>query len=57
MISICIPVYNFNVNDLVKQLSFQLELLDVISEIILIDDCSDSSFKKVNERICKRSLY
>jgi glycosyltransferase involved in cell wall biosynthesis len=57
MISICIPVYNFNVVDLVTKLSNQAGLLNVPSEIILIDDCSDSPFQKQNESICKKEIY
>ncbi len=57
MISICIPIYNFKVIDLVKELSVQTELLDVPSEIILIDDCSDNSFKNINESVCSKEVY
>ena len=57
MISICIPIYNFDVNNLVKQLSLQMEHLDVPSEIILIDDCSDSSFKNANKKVCQNEVY
>ena len=57
MISICIPIYNFEVVDLVKKLSVQSELLDVPSEIILIDDCSDSYFKRINASVCAEEGY
>ncbi len=57
MISICIPIYNFIVVDLVKNLAAQSKLLDVPSEIILIDDCSDSSFKIINESVCAEEVY
>ena len=57
MISICIPIYNFNVTELVKTLSAQLKDLNCPSEIILIDDCSDISFKKANENICSKENY
>ena len=57
MISICIPIYNFKVVDLVKRLSDQALLLDVHSEIILIDDCSDSFFQKQNESIFKNKIF
>lgn len=40
MISICIPVYNYDVTDLVNELAEQADALSVESEIILIDDCS-----------------
>ncbi len=57
MISVCIPIYNFNVTKLVKELSRQSSLLNVSSEIILIDDCSKSSIKKLNESICSSEVY
>lgn len=57
MISICIPIYNFDVTSLVKSLSFQAQLLDAPSEIIIIDDCSDNSFKMLNEYYCKKEIY
>ncbi len=57
MISVCIPIYNFNVTKLVKELSRQSSILNVSSEIILIDDCSKSSIKKVNESICSNEVY
>lgn len=57
MISICIPVYNFTVAELVKKLSDQAGLLDVPSEIILIDDCSDSFFQKQNVSTGKTGIY
>lgn len=57
MISICIPIYNFNVIELVKTLSAQSKRLDCPTEIILIDDCSEIAYKKVNESICSKENY
>lgn len=57
MISICIPIYNFNVTELVKTLSYQSKRLNCPSEIILIDDCSDIAYKKINESICSNENY
>ncbi len=57
MISICIPIYNFKVEELVKKLSVQSKSLDVPSEIILIDDCSESVFKEENSSICNNEIY
>lgn len=48
MISICIPIYNFDVQELVKELQSQLE---GNSEIILIDDASKYNFKKTNRTL------
>ncbi len=49
MISICIPIYNFDVRPLVKELSEQITLQkEEFFEIILIDDASDKSFREKN---------
>lgn len=57
MISICIPVYNFNVEALVTKLFEQSKLLEVHSEIILIDDCSEDNFQKVNRKLKNKAKY
>jgi len=57
MISICIPIYNFKVVDLVRKLSAQSAQLNVLSEIILIDDCSNNTFRKINEGVCSEKNY
>lgn len=57
MISICIPIYNFEVSGLVKKLSAQSKALDVTSEIILIDDCSNNKYKEINESTCATHKY
>ena len=57
MISICIPVYNFNVSQLIEELSLQTNKMNVPFEIILIDDCSSEEFKKINESNCKKHTY
>lgn len=51
MLSVLIPVYNFDVRDLVHTLSDQAELLDIPYEIIVIDDASDSQLKETNSDI------
>lgn len=56
MISICIPVYNFNITSLINELSNQINSLNIQCEIIVIDDCSDN-FKKINEIECKKHTY
>lgn len=57
MLSICIPIYNFDMNRLVSGLA--KEILDVNSpvEIVLIDDSSDPFFIEKNEAICSRHTY
>ncbi|HEY0261442.1 MAG TPA: glycosyltransferase family 2 protein, partial [Chitinophagales bacterium] len=54
MISICIPVYNFDVSRLINELVKQASELNVESEIILIDDCSQK-FKEKNRYFDKLS--
>lgn len=48
MISICIPVYNFDVSALVAALQSQAVDSERDIEIVLIDDASDESFRQVN---------
>lgn len=57
MISICIPIYNFDVSKLLVELSRQCNQIDVPSEIILIDDCSSREYKKINEASCVNHTY
>jgi GT2 family glycosyltransferase len=51
MLSICIPVYNFNVVRLVTELHNQASLLQINFEIICIDDFSELNFKHQNKPI------
>ena len=48
MLSILIPIYNFDLRPLVIELDRQARLLDVPCEIICLDDASQSSFQKMN---------
>lgn len=57
MLSICIPIYNFDVNSLVESLQKQMSKLHVPCELILIDDCSENHFREVNRNICQKSTY
>jgi cellulose synthase/poly-beta-1,6-N-acetylglucosamine synthase-like glycosyltransferase len=57
MISICIPIYNYNVTSLVNELSKQAALLNKPYEIILIDDCSNKKFREINEITSKNNIY
>lgn len=56
MISICIPVYNFNITSLVNELSNQMNSLSIQCEIIVIDDCSQN-FKPINKSVCEKHTY
>lgn len=51
MLSICIPVYNFDVTLLVKKLVEQAKLNSLCIEIIVFDDGSEMSYKEVNRSI------
>jgi glycosyltransferase involved in cell wall biosynthesis len=52
MLSICIPIYNFDVTRLVDQLHQQAVNCSVPVEIICIDDGSSDKFREINEIIC-----
>ncbi|MFC0877457.1 glycosyltransferase family 2 protein [Saccharicrinis sp. FJH2] len=57
MLSICIPIFNYNVCDLVNALSDQINQLSAPAEIVLIDDCSSEVFRKENEKCCNTHNY
>lgn len=50
-LSICIPIYNFDVRELVFDLKKEIKVKGINAEIILIDDASKASFKKINEEL------
>lgn len=56
MLSICIPIYNFNVTKLHISLSKQIASLKEDVEIIYIDDAS-SKFREVNHNYCSNSIF
>ncbi len=49
MISVLVPVYQYNVVDLVESLSHQLEANGVVYEILVYDDCSLPDCKACND--------
>lgn len=51
MISILIPVYNYDVRPLVSRLHHQVSTALVPVEIICMDDCSDHEFNKLNDEL------
>ena len=53
MLSICIPTYNYNVNELVAEFSRQCTEAKVDFEIIVLEDGSDESFARQNSSIEK----
>ena len=53
MLSICIPIYNYDMTKLVRMLHRQADELGAAFEILLIDDCSDSMFQKKNRGLAE----
>lgn len=51
MLSILIPIFNFDVRSFVSELSRQAVELQVPFEILCYDDCSEAIFKKANANI------
>lgn len=54
MLSICIPVYQFLIEDLVTSLKEQAQKISDEIEILVVDDCSDSSFQEQNRLVCEK---
>lgn len=54
-ISVCIPVYNFDVRELVNSLSNEIISSNLDAEIILIDDASKEEFKTINQAITDKT--
>ena len=50
-LSVCIPVYNFDVQELVNSLKKEIRNTKLDAEIILIDDASTKDFVKVNKSL------
>ncbi|MDM1553949.1 MULTISPECIES: glycosyltransferase family 2 protein [Chryseobacterium] len=48
-LSICIPVYNFDVHELVFNLKKEIDNQKIDAEIILIDDASKEEIKQINK--------
>ncbi len=57
MLSICIPIYNFDVTELVDMLSSQLKNIEETADIVLIDDCSELHYKQVNQKVRQLHKY
>ena len=51
MLSICVPVYNFDVRQLAGQLSEQAKKAGIPVEILIFDDNSEADIKKINREI------
>lgn len=50
-LSICIPVFNFDVNELFDDLQGQINSENLDAEIILIDDASSQEFVSINKNL------
>lgn len=50
-LSVCIPVYNFDVRELIFDLKKEITKKGIDSEIILIDDASYQKFKEINNEL------
>ena len=57
MISICVPIYNFEVSPLLDELALQMANTEEAVELILIDDCSSSEYKAINKSHCNTYKY
>jgi glycosyltransferase involved in cell wall biosynthesis len=55
MLSICIPIYNFDVQNLVRGLHQQASALQQPFEIICLDDGSETRYKSVNKELDRLS--
>ena len=51
MLSICIPVYNFDITKLITELVSQTNNVNSLVEIIIIDDASTIEFQLINNRL------
>ncbi|MEE4178318.1 MAG: glycosyltransferase family 2 protein [Bacteroides sp.] len=56
MLSICIPVYNYDVRPLVKSLHRQALLLPAPAELLILDDASDPEFCLLNRELSDLDL-
>lgn len=54
-ISICIPVYNFEVGELVNDLRNEISEKNLNAEILLIDDASDEKFIDINKGLQQKA--
>ena len=57
MISICIPIYNYDVTTLINELDRQAKQEKIPFEILLIDDRSTQKYKALNNAVCGKHNY
>ncbi len=51
MLSICIPIYNYDVRPLVNALHKQAKAEALTVEILLVDDASEANFRELNSKL------
>lgn len=51
MLSVLVPIYNFDVREFVKELHRQCRLNSISFEILCFDDCSNDEFKNLNAEL------
>lgn len=57
MISVCIPVYNYDACPLARSLTVQATALDGQVELVCIDDCSDAMWRERNQALAEMGTY
>ena len=57
MLSVLIPVFNYDITDLVFELHQQLTENEIAFEIIAVDDGSNEEFTSKNKDILKHPFY
>lgn len=57
MLSILIPIYNYNAVSLVRSLHNQAEILNIDFEILLLDDASDNTLSREENAVLKELSY
>lgn len=57
MLSVCIPVFNYNISPLINELLQQLNNIKYPFEIIVIDDASDEKYRKQNEAVILKTNF
>ncbi len=53
MLSVCVPVYNYDVRALARQLSGQIKELSLSAELLFYDDGSETHFREINREIAQ----
>ena len=56
MISVCIPVYNYDVVDLVRKIQYQISILGKDAEVVILDDGSNEYYKRQNSQLAVLSF-